>query len=280
DQNAVVKNDEGGLLLLSRDFETLGFEGGEQAILPGGQRRRNLPFNRLESFARKRRVLGLCDLDRVQASPHGNLAPARQCNIATQRQRRFARKHITPCSGDDPTVAILGVLRDQLRRVELMENASPFGQIELLAYAECRQEMMAVPPDCLARLANEEIGEMARKKSPGGAVNGGHHFLRRDGAIEERPFAVANIAIATRVRGLAESGEQGLTAATRRFAQGDQGIELALLHPLAVWQCAAIIDLPLAQKNVGVAEQGQRFRRQTIAPRAANLLIIGLDALW
>lgn len=164
--------------------------------------------------------------------------------------------------------------------MKLVENAPPSGRLELLAGAECWQKIMAVPPDRFGRPPGKEISEMAGKKTPRGAVNGRHDFLRGDNAVEERPFAIANVAIAARFCGLAESGKQGPAAAARRFAQGDQGIELALLNPLAILRRAALNDLPLTQKNISVAEQGQRFRRQTVAPGAANFLIIGLDALW
>src|ERR1700730_15495851 len=100
DQDAVVENDEGGLLLVSRDFEALSLERGE-------------------------RVLGLRNLDLVQASPHAGLAPARQGHVATQRQRRLAREHGTSRLGDNPTITIFRVLRDQIRRVKLVKNAAP-----------------------------------------------------------------------------------------------------------------------------------------------------------
>src|SRR3984893_6294915 len=94
DQDAVMEYDEGGLLLISRDFETFGLERGEQAVLPGGQRRRENPrVDRLESLAEKPRILRLRNLDLVQASPHVGFAPARQSHAATQRQRRLAREH-------------------------------------------------------------------------------------------------------------------------------------------------------------------------------------------
>src|SRR5580700_818562 len=60
DQDTVMENDEGGLLLVSRDFEAFGLERGEQAVLPGGQRRRpDIQFDRLEYFARQHRILRL-----------------------------------------------------------------------------------------------------------------------------------------------------------------------------------------------------------------------------
>src|SRR5580693_9165623 len=78
DQDAVMEYDEGGLLLVSRDFEAFGLERSEQAVLPGGQRCCPAPwFDRLESLARQRRIFRLRNLDLVQASPHGGYPPAR-----------------------------------------------------------------------------------------------------------------------------------------------------------------------------------------------------------
>src|SRR3984893_1519504 len=280
DQDAVMEYDEGGLLLVSRDFEAFGLERGEQAVLPGGQQCCPDPwFDRLECLAGKRRILRLRNLDLAQASPHGGGAPARQSHAATQRQRRFARKHGTSCLGDNPTITIFRVLSNQIRRVKLVKNAAPFGWIELFADAECGQEIMAMPPNCVACLADEEVGEVARKKSPGGAADRGHDLLRRDRAVEERPFPIANISIAAGLRGLPESGEQCLAAATRGFAQGNQGVELSFFHPLAIVRRHAVGYLTLAQTDVAVAEQGQGVCGQAIAAGAADFLIIGFDAL-
>src|SRR5439155_22064308 len=121
-------------LILPGDFEAFGLERGEQAVLPGRQRRRQEPrFDRLENLARKHRILGLRNLDLVQASPHAGLAPARQSYVATQRQRRLAREHGTSRLGDDPTITIFRVLSDQIRPVKLVKDAAPFGSIKLFA---------------------------------------------------------------------------------------------------------------------------------------------------
>src|SRR3984893_13121156 len=150
DQDAVVENDEGGLLLVSRDFEASSLERGEQTVLPGRQQCcLDPPFDRRESLARKHRVLGLRNLDLVQASPHAGLAPARQGHVATQRQRRLAREHGTARLGDNPTITIFRVLSDQIRRMKLVKNAAPWRSIELFAYAESRQAIVAMPPDCV-----------------------------------------------------------------------------------------------------------------------------------
>src|SRR3984893_11088135 len=151
DQDAVMEYDEGGLLLVSRDFEAFGLERGEQAVLPGGQQRcLNPRLDALESLARKHRILRLRNLDLVQASPHGGFPPARQSHVATQRQWRLAREHGTSRPGDNPAISIFRILRDQIRRVKLVKNAAPFGRIELLSDAECRKEIVTMPPDCVA----------------------------------------------------------------------------------------------------------------------------------
>ncbi len=78
---------------------------------------------------------------------------------------------------------------------------------------------------------------------------------------------------------LGESGEQGLAPAARRLAEGEQRVELAPLHALSLGRRVAPLDLALAQHDVGVAEEGQRIGGQAIAAGAADLLVIGLDAL-
>src|SRR5262249_15031276 len=75
------------------------------------------------------------------------------------------------------------------------------------------------------------------------------------------------------------SGEQSLAPAAGRFAKCNQRVELAPLDLFALLRRPALIDLPLAQKNIGVAKKDLRLRRQSIPAGAANLLIIGLDAL-
>ena len=107
---------------------------------------------------------------------------------------------------------------------------------------------------------------MAGKKPPFGAVYGRHDFLRGNCSIETRPCALADVAIAARRGVFAESGEQGLAAAASGFTQAHQGTELALLNPLALRGSPALIDLPLAQKNIGVAKEGQRLRRNPSRP--------------
>ena len=86
---------------------------------------------------------------------------------------------------------------------------------------------MAVPHDRRRGVADQQIGEMAREEPARGAVDRRHRLLRRDDAVKERPSAVADIAIAARLRVFRESGEQGLAPAARRLAEGEQRVELA-----------------------------------------------------
>ena len=122
-------------------------------------------FGRREGLARQRRVVRARGLDLLKASPHVSLAPARQGNLPAQGQRRLAFEDRAAIFGQNPAVAILRVLRDEIRRVELMENAPPFGRFELLAHAKCRQKVMAVPPDRFGRPPGEEIARDAPKKT-------------------------------------------------------------------------------------------------------------------
>ena len=281
DQNRVMQNDEGRLLLLAGDFEALGFERRQQSILLRRQGLRPAArSSRIECFARRHRVFGLPRPRSPPGPPHAGLAPVSQGNLAAQGQGRLAREHGAAAPGQNPTVAIIRVLSDEIPPRGADEkcfairrglNSLPTPKVGRRSWP-CRLIASVVRP-------TSRFAEMARKEPPRRAVDGRHDLLRRDGAVEDGPAAIADIAIAARLGRLAESGEQGLAPAARRFAQGDQRIELARLHPLALLRRVALGNLPLAQKNVGVAEQSQRFGAQSVAPGAADLLIIGLDAL-
>ena len=146
DQDAVMEYDEGRLFWFSRDFEAFGLEGGEQAVCravssvswtPGltgskATRASARSFAWATSISPKlRRTEAVRPLNKV---------------MSPRSVKGASPKHCTTRPGDNPTIPILRVLRDQIRRVKLVKNAAPFGRIELFADAECRQEIVAMPP--------------------------------------------------------------------------------------------------------------------------------------
>ena len=69
-----------------------------------------------------------------------------------------------------------------------------------------------------------------------------------------------------------------MTAAFQRLGQPQQGVQPRMIRSAAFRRRHAFVDLAAAQADVFGAEQGQGFRRRTIAACAADFLIIGLDA--
>ena len=216
-------------------------------------------------------------IDFTQGAPQG--ARLRRVGGGAQIKLGPAGEHLAPGGRQHPTIAVVRVLRDHVRRMELAENAAPLRRLEFLAGAEGRQQMMAMTGDRRRGVADQQIGEMAGEKPARRAMDRRHRLLRRDDAIEERPFALADIAIAARPRILRERREQRLAPTARRLAEGEQRIELAPLHALSLRRRVAPLDLALAQHDVGIAIKGQRVGRQAIAAGAADFLIIGFDAL-
>ena len=110
-----------------------------------------------------------------------------------------------------------------------------------------------------------------------GAHDGRERLLRRDRAVDHFGAVAAEIAIAARLRRLAEISQQRLPAAARRLAQGDERIEPLAVDALLLIGCVALLDLHAAQPDVAHAVERQRIGRQAVAAGAADLLIVALD---
>ena len=110
------------------------------------------------------------------------------------------------------------------------------------------------------------------------AINTGQKFLSGDGPIKQVRRLGAGIAIAAGLTPVAEIGEQNLPAATRRFCEAKQRIELLALHIFALIRGIRFFDETIAQGNIFIAIEHEHVRRQTVATGSARFLIIGLDA--
>ena len=77
--------------------------------------------------------------------------------------------------------------------------------------------------------------------------------------------------------GLAEVGEDGLAAAFRGFADGEERGEFQALDTFHFVRGVALVDHAAALRYVGHAVAHPGFGRQAIAAGAAGLLIVGLD---
>ena len=125
---------------------------------------------------------------------------------------------------------------------------------------------MAVAADGVARLADEEVGEMAGAEALAGADHGGEHLLRIDGRVVAGGAAAAEVAVAAGPRLLAEIGEQRLAAAERRLAEVDHRRKPLLLDPPLLGRDRLLGDLAAAERHVVDAVEGERRGRQAVAP--------------
>ena len=136
---------------------------------------------------------------------------------------------------------------------------------------------MPVPFDGVGCFARQDICEMTEEEPPRGAQNRRQRLLRVDAAVDQPDRALADVTMAARAGLLAEHAKQGLPPAARRFAQGDEVLELRHLDALALFARPALENLAAPELDVAGAIEREGIRRQSIAPRAADLLIIGFD---
>ena len=129
----------------------------------------------------------------------------------------------------------------------------------------------------LGVIAEEQIGQMLGAETLAGAHDGGERFLRRDRAVDHLGAVAAEVAIAARLRRLAEIGQKRLPAAARRFAQRDQRVEPLAVDALLRVGGVALVDLQAAQANVAHAVERQRVGRQPVAAGAADFLVVAFD---
>ena len=122
------------------------------------------------------------------------------------------------------------------------------------------------------------VGEMGRAEALAGTDDGGEHLLGVDGGVVADDAALAEVAVAARAGLLAEISEERLAPAERRLAEIDHRRQPPLLdHPLLGGELL-LGELAPAERHVVDAVEGEGCRRQAVAPGAADLLVVRLDA--
>ena len=125
--------------------------------------------------------------------------------------------------------------------------------------------------------ADQHFGQVLGAEALAGAHDGGQRLLRRDSAVDHLGAVAAEIAIAARLRRLAEISEQRLPAAARRLAQRNQRVEPLPVDALLLVGRVAVVDLHAAQPDVAHAVKRQRVGGQPVAAGAADLLVVAFD---
>ena len=161
--------------------------------------------------------------------------------------------------------------------MDLTENRAPFLLAVFLADAEGRQAGVAEFDDRFGILAEQDVGQMLGPESLAGAHDSRQGLLRRDRAVDHLGAVTAEIAMAARLGGLPEIGQQRLPAAPRRFAERDQRIEALAVDALLFFRCFAVVDLQAAQPHIAHAVKRQRVGGEAVAAGAADLLVIAFD---
>src|SRR5260370_37730420 len=109
-------------------------------------------------------------------------------------------------------------------------------------------------PDRLGFFAQQQVDQVFGAEALAGAHDCRHCLLRRNGAVDHRDAAGADVAIPTPRRNrLTEVAKQGLASATRRFAERYQGVEAQPVDPLLVVRRGTLLELAAAQTDVADA---------------------------
>ena len=103
-------------------------------------------------------------------------------------------------------------------------------------------------------------------------------LAHRRGAVKHLGRFVAQVAGAAGHFGFAKIPQQRLAATLQRLGQTQQRVQPPVVGGAAFGRGQPLVNLRTAQFDVIGSEQGQGFGRGTVTARAADFLIIGLDA--
>ncbi len=140
---------------------------------------------------------------------------------------------------------------------------------------------MPQPLDALVDLAAQHVDDVAGPEALAGAVDGRERLARKLGAVEARRPLQAAVAVAAAAGALlAEIAQEHLAAAARGLAVAEHRLQLlpvdvALPFARGVGagqEAAQLADIVQPVEHVGLG-------RQAVAPGAAGLLVVGLEAL-
>src|SRR6266851_4409800 len=201
-------------------------------------------------------------------------------DFLAELHRQLAAQHRNAGLAELQPAMTFDVDGEMALRDELAKNGVPFVLLQLGADAERLQPVVAELADALAHLAEEDVDEMGDAEALAGAEHRRERLLRGDDAVPHADRRQAIVAIAAaRMVALAEIAEQHLTPAAGRLAEAEQRVELLPLDAaLALIDVGAIKQLHQCH-DVGHAIGHPGIGGQPVAPGAAGLLIIGLEAL-
>ena len=160
---------------------------------------------------------------------------------------------------------------------ELPDQRHPEILLLRRAAAEAGEPFMAPGQHLFGLMAGQDVDDMRGAEALAALRDGRQDDARLRGAIGARHLVEAVVAIAARLRLLAEIAEQHLAPALRRLAIADQGVEPLMRASLVLADASSSsMNMP-AHADVAEAEQHVRLGIAAVAAGAADLLIIGLQ---
>ena len=137
---------------------------------------------------------------------------------------------------------------------------------------------MAEAPDLLRLRAAQDVDDMRRAEALAGPVDRRQDLPRVLGAVDALRRIEADIAVAAGLDPLPEILQQRRPPAGRRLAIAEQRVETLVLAALAVGPRILVLDELPAHPDVREPVEHVRLGRPAVAPGAADLLVVGLDA--
>src|SRR3954468_24705183 len=196
-----------------------------------------------------------------------------------QRHAALAFQHCATFARQPQRAIGLMIDFEQAERDALPDDGAPFARAALGADAECAQPLVAVLHRLVGALAAQHVDDVHRAEALAGAIYAGEELLCRDRAIEGRRRIEADVAVAARRDRLAEIAEQPRAAALGAFAKAEHRVELGRLDALLRLAGLGFVDHAAKLHDVLQAVGHPRVRGQPVAPGAAGLLVVALDAL-
>ena len=143
----------------------------------------------------------------------------------------------------------------------LPKDRAPGGLRQVAPHGIGRQLVVAALAHLGGRGAGQDVDQMPRAEPLPRPQDRRQRLPNRLGRVEELRRAVAEVAVAARLRRLAEIAQQHLPPTAQSLGQPQQGIQPGMVRRLAVARSRALVDLGPAQPDVVGAVECHRLGR-------------------
>ena len=140
-----------------------------------------------------------------------------------------------------------------------------------------REDIVTEPRDLVGRPAGQHIDDVGGAEPLAGPDDRFNRLARRLRAVGHGRRVEADIAVAASVRALAEVAQERPAPALHGLAIGQQRIEPAAVHALAVLAGSAVLDEAPPHADVVETVEQRGVGGRAVAPGPAEFLIVGLD---